>query len=337
MKTNYDNYRINCLKYCRVPAVTILAVICSSVCARIQMTVDFKDTILVNDTTFTLSEIATITGNDATALETLKNTVAGVSAPPSYSRFIAVNDLVARLRSKYVQMDLTSNGALRPLIKTDFREIKIGEFTTDITAYLDSIIGWKSGEWSVAFQNLSESVKILNRPFTASITGLELQRFSKGPTSLNLQIGQGSRAYHSTIRCMVTVKLPVYTALHDIRRGQMISTDDYEVRTVDITRFAPIPVTSAAMLTGKCAARSIRQGTILHDRLLKAVPVIEKGDLVAIRHNSKGITISVTGTAREQGGTGDRIWVENGATHKLIRVEIIEKGKVALVTGDVQI
>jgi flagella basal body P-ring formation protein FlgA len=316
-------------------AVTVLVLLSMSLSAGRPMVLDFHDTVLVNDTVFTLGDIAAISGNDRMVIEQLNNTFAGISAPPSYSRSIAVNDLMTRLRPKFAPFDMTISGSMRPLIKTDFREIILSTYETDVKAYLDSIIGWKTGEWSVELRNLSETVKVLNAPAAVVISGLETQRFPKGATALALQISQGSRNYRINVQCFITVKCPVVTALHDIERGRIMSSGDGEMQTVDITRFAPVPITGFGMLTGKRAARSIQRGAIFHNRLLQTIPIIEKNDPVMILHQCKGVAISVTGTAREQGGTGDRIWVENHTTHKLIRVTIIAKGKVALATGDV--
>ena len=102
---------------------------------------------------------------------------------------------------------------------------------------------------------------------------------------------------------------------------------------MDLTRFAPVPFTDCNDLDGMRASRTIRAGSILHERMVLSVPVVEKGEPVSIICAKGRISIAVAGIARENGGKGERIWVENSATHKLIRVMVSEKGKVHVPQG----
>ena len=109
--------------------------------------------------------------------------------------------------------------------------------------------------------------------------------------------------------------------------------ENCEIRLMDITRFAPTPFTELQSVEGKLAARSLNSGKILHCRLAKALPVIDKGDIVSIRLNKGRISVAVTGIARERGGIGDRIWVKNRKTNKLIRAQILDRGVVTVEQG----
>jgi flagella basal body P-ring formation protein FlgA len=103
-----------------------------------------------------------------------------------------------------------------------------------------------------------------------------------------------------------------------------------EMQRLDITRFAPVPLTVKGQLDNKRAARTIAPGTILHDRLFTVIPVVEKGDEVSIEYSAGRVSVAVAGIARERGGIGDRIWVENRETRRLIRVEIRDRGRVSI-------
>jgi flagella basal body P-ring formation protein FlgA len=71
--------------------------------------------------------------------------------------------------------------------------------------------------------------------------------------------------------------------------------------------------------------------------MVKTVPAVEKGDPVAIIVKKGRISVSVVGIAREQGEIGEKIWVQNSKTNKLIRVKIKGKGIVTVLQGGVSI
>jgi flagella basal body P-ring formation protein FlgA len=78
------------------------------------------------------------------------------------------------------------------------------------------------------------------------------------------------------------------------------------------------------------ALRSVAAGGILHDRMLRAIPVVARGDQVRIHYIGERVKISVLGVARDNGGSGERIWVENLQTGKLIRAAVSGKGSVVV-------
>ena len=321
----------------RISAFALGGVFINLIAAQETITLSFRDSVLVNDTTFTIGDIARLSGGDASMRERITAIVAGTSAPPGYARFISTTEYITGLlAAEFPGMPITTAGAKRPLIRTDYRMVRIADYEADLRSYIAAAIGWKAGEWQVAIGNLSDSCKVLDELPVVSFGGLD-NRFSKGNTNVTLKLRQGTRTWRLPVRCRFTVSAPVLVTNAAIGRGQTITPDLCELRTMDITHFAPSPITSPEQLLGKKAARSIDPGTILHDRLLTAIPIVEKGDAGSIMITRGRISIAVTGIARERGSVGDRIWVENSETRKLIRTEILEKGKVTPLQGGVSI
>ncbi|MBN1575757.1 MAG: flagellar basal body P-ring formation protein FlgA [Chitinispirillaceae bacterium] len=297
----------------------------------------FYDSSLVNDTLFTVGDIAQVTGNDGVMVGEVMECNAGVCAPPGYSRFISAADLVSfRLKVKFPDAAFIIAGSKRPLVRTDYRVVKLSDHETALRSWIASTVGWKEGEWEVAIDNPADSCKLLDKPMSLSFRGLE-NRFPKGSTNLSMIARQESRSCRIPVKCRFSVVAPVAVTVKPVARGDVLHPEDCVIRRMDITRFAPLPYTSMNDLKNKRAARSIEAGTILHDRLLANIPAIEKGDAVLIIYKNGRISIAVSGVARERGGIGDRIWVENQQTHKLIRTEIREKGIVSPLLGGVSI
>jgi flagella basal body P-ring formation protein FlgA len=145
---------------------------------------------------------------------------------------------------------------------------------------------------------------------------------------------QLSRTYSIPVLCKVTVFTPVVTAKAAISRGTALSTENCMLERKDITRFACAPFTSLSQLQDLIANRTIQQETILHEKLTTRQPIIGKDEQVDVVVDKRGVRISIIMRAREQGALGDRIWVENELTHKLLKTKIIGKGKVELLNGE---
>jgi len=325
----------------RVPGVKVRAIafiLLATTClaeAFPQVVLTFKDSCKVNDTLFALGDIAVINCDDASLRQELVNTFAGISAPPSFGRFITVEDFVAReLRHRYTKVSFVCKGSPRPYIGTAHRTVTVKSYEHLIGARCDSAVAWQKGTWQYTVKNSSDSLQILNNDtIVAEVTGFSEPFLPKGNVNLWLVIRQCGREYRTPLHCNFTVRATVVIAERTIMRGEMITSAECVLTPMDLTHFTPNPKTVLSAVVGMRAARSINKGTIFHDRVLSAIPAVEKGDLVSIVHLGRGLSIAVSGTAREDGYTGEKIWVENSATNKLIRAEILEKGKVAITSG----
>jgi flagella basal body P-ring formation protein FlgA len=102
------------------------------------------------------------------------------------------------------------------------------------------------------------------------------------------------------------------------------------VQVTDITNFAFTPLRQLPKEGTMTTIRTISAGNILHDKMLRAIPIVARGDQVRISFVGERVKISVLGVARDNGGSGDRIWVENLQTGKLIRAAVSGRGSVVV-------
>ena len=89
----------------------------------------------------------------------------------------------------------------------------------------------------------------------------------------------------------------------DVDRGEPLN---------DAVRLERVEVTDAAPLAGGAgwtAARSLRAGTVLTERLVAAPPAAERGDPVRLRYRRGGVAVSLDCTARERGALGETVRV----------------------------
>lgn len=297
------------------------------------VTLNFKDSVLINDSLIKISDIADVESSSNDYQTKILSISAGEAAPPGFSRFIGVNDLVLfRLQPLFKEITFKTVGCSRVLVKTDCIEKRLGDFRKETAEFLKSNVKWPEGSWSYSIDSTEQKIRCMNAPLSYSFHEM-LNKYPKGNTKMELIVEQGSRKCHVPFICNFKVTLPVLVCKNQIDRGKEISKSDCELEVVDITQLGPTAYTSIDQLTDKIALRTITPGTIIHNGLIRARPVIEKGDIVFIRLKMGKVKIEVSGVARENGGIGDRIWVENSSSHKLIRASIKEKGIVVPIQG----
>jgi flagella basal body P-ring formation protein FlgA len=310
----------------------VTAALCVSVASGAEsITLDFTEVSSVNASLITLSQIADIRGDNRKLVNELSNTIAGYAAPPGFSRFLSVDDMIVyRVQPQFPDVRFITEGTKRVKITTLCRTCTIDEIRPQIEKYLDTALLWRDGEWSFEIANGMQVWRGYDAPFTVKIEGL-LSRYARGNSSLICQFVQGSRKTVVKVSCRIKVVTEILAASRDIERGTVLTDDDLEIITRDITSYAPGFYTDKGELAGLKTVITLNAGTIIQNRMICRIPDVTSGDNVEIVFNKGRIRCSVQGTARESGHTGDKIWVQNNETRQLLRVKILRKGTVEIV------
>jgi flagella basal body P-ring formation protein FlgA len=295
------------------------------------VTLNFPDSSSVNDSLITVSAIAQVLSDDKDLVKEISCIVAGNAAPPGFSRLLAVDDmLMYRVRPRFSDVTFITEGNKRVSVRTDCRTCTIKEIMPVIETYLDTMLLWGKGEWSFEITNGTMVWRGYDAPFDITIDGL-MSRYAKGNATLNCNFIQGTRKSVIKVVCLIKVVTPICVTKNEIERGTILSENDLDVITRDITSFAPGYYTKKADLIGLKTVITMNAGTIIQNRMICRVPDVTNGDNVEIKYNKGRIRCSIQGTARESGHTGDKIWVQNNETRQLLRVKIIKKGIVEFV------
>jgi flagella basal body P-ring formation protein FlgA len=303
-----------------------------SVASAGQKTVSlhFADSVMVNDTLILIGDIAKVKSDDAALAAQVRAMVVGEAAPAGFSRFINSADLIVyRVKPQVKNTEVVSENQKRVKITSDYQEKKVGDFEEAIRAYIAENLGWKAGEWSLEITNLSSSWKMGRGAAETEFSGLD-NAFAKGNLNITLTARQGSRVSRVPVSCRISVKAPVLVAARTIQRGEAFNAENSRIAEMDITGFAFAPLTELPKAGAATAIRTVSSGSILHGKLLKPIPLVERGDQVRVQFNGERISVSVLGVARGSGSYGDRIWVENLQTGKLIRAAVSGKGSVVV-------
>jgi len=152
---------------------------------------------------------------------------------------------------------------------------------------------------------------------------------ARGPVVVRLDFWNGERRVGQTA---VTVHVRVYddvvVAARGVERHAVIEREAMKLERRDVRAESQQHYTSMRDLLGQRAVRTVRVGEVLDANSVETVPVVRKGDSVTLRVDSSGVTVSVTGTALENGSVGREITVRNDRSGRRMQAVVLAEGLV---------
>lgn len=123
----------------------------------------------------------------------------------------------------------------------------------------------------------------------------------------------------------------VVVAARDLKRGEILSADDLRLELREV-RGAALESRSLEDFVGLRTTRMVPAGTALTQLHVEVVPLIERGDAVTILVHTGSVTVTAPGVARQSGGLGDLIEVENTLSRQRVAGEIVDAHTVQVHT-----
>jgi len=141
----------------------------------------------------------------------------------------------------------------------------------------------------------------------------------------------GVRKGRGWVRVEILRARPVVVLARDVRRGEVLSADDVEVKPASPGGRPGLADPRAVL--GKRLRRTLRAGAVLTERDVETVPVVERGDLVRLVARVGAITATTLGRAVEAAGIGERVRVENLSSGRTVAGVVREAGVVDVTPG----
>ncbi|KMQ51240.1 Flagellar basal-body P-ring formation protein FlgA [Chitinispirillum alkaliphilum] len=324
----------NGIGWCALSIIIQMIISTHAWASNVDVMIRFNESVTVNDTLIRVGDLGDIVADDIALAEEISGKSAGQSAPPGHSRFINPEDLIIfHLQPHFENVTFFSSGHGRVRVSTDYVEAKVEDYKEKIHQFFKENVAWGDGEWELTIRNEHRSWKMFRAEAQVSFSELS-SPFPRANTSIMMEIKQGNVSTRIPVSCFVTVKSTVVAAKARIERNALLSAENCTLISMDVTHLASAPIRDLAELNGKKALRTITQGTVLHDRMLRDVPLVGRGDQVMIGFSNSNIRISVMGVARESGTLGERIWVNNMQTNRPLRAEITGRGRVTVFKGE---
>ena len=296
--------------------------------------IHFFDSAKVKNEKIVLGDIARISiesNCEAKSIAGLPELFIGEAAPAGYSRFVDVHTILQTyLRPQFSH--ISTGGAQRVKVRTDAYFKTVGDYENQIVSYLKKNMHWSEKDVTIIVKNPEKQWRCYKKNFQITFHGITTP-YPKGNIQFFMKITQGNWILTIPVHCNIKVTTPVVSVAEQISRNEKIQKKHIRLVSVDITSFKYTPCTSVSSIVGNIAVKTLSPGTIIHTGCIKPVPDICRGDQINIILQKGKIKLSVSGRAREEGMKGDRIWVENIQSHKLMKVIIIGKGLVSPVKG----
>lgn len=173
---------------------------------------------------------------------------------------------------------------------------------------------------------LPTSFKLPPGTLTTEVTSSKQGIIGSNRFSITFRVN-GKLKKNLSIRGTLQSLVPVYVAQDDISRGSELTTDLFSVETRDINSVKK-PLLASESLANKQVVRRLRKGDILTFSQVESIPLVYRGDTVQVRLNSNGLTITMTGIARADGGLNDMIRVQNTSSNKVFYAKVLAPGLV---------
>jgi len=284
----------------------------------------FYDTATVNDSVIYLKDVSRVLAHDKDILNTLNNTIVGQAAPPGYKRYIQTEQLCAyRLSPQLSGIIVTPADNKRIIVRTRAKKHSLQDKVKEITHFIQTRVLWPQENMSFEIKNLSETWRTLDKPYSFSLEPLS-KTHPVGICTFYAMVKQGSFEKRIPIVCDIDVSCPVLVATHTIDRGKPVAAADVTLKKMKITHYNRTPFTHVSQISNMQSRMTIAAGTIIDDNLVQPIPAVEKGEMVNISFSVNRVSVSIRGVARESGTIGEKIWVENIMSKKLIQGKIAE-------------
>jgi len=114
----------------------------------------------------------------------------------------------------------------------------------------------------------------------------------------------------------------VPVALRPLEKGTLLRAADLELCPAAIPKESGLTPLKIEDLVGKELLRSLPAGQPLFKDVVQAPRVVRRNDKVRIRAVAAGVVVSTDGKALEEGGEGDNVLVEDGATKEKLMTRV---------------
>ena len=264
-----------------------------------DLTVEIPAAVSVTDTSFTLSEIARLSGDG----EAVKRTGALLLSLPE-------GGLLTR-KAIVEAMTAAGIGGLR------IRFIMPPEVSVllskDISALVRALARW---QWTVEAEPLGPvpDGKIIAPLSIAPGTGSATLKFDDGDSVKSLAV-------------RLSWSQPGIVAARPLERGTILAPGDIALQTVRVLRSQGLASAPEEVL-GRELQKSLSAGEPVPLNILSVPPILKRGEPVLIVFRRNGFLIEVRGEALDGGAAGDLVRVRNLQSRTVIRGVITGPGRV---------
>ncbi|MBB6430354.1 flagellar basal body P-ring formation chaperone FlgA [Algisphaera agarilytica] len=193
-----------------------------------------------------------------------------------------------------------------------------------------------SEELEITFRGDADAAAWLNR--SAAVGRYEIESMSRSglgrvPMKVRRYDAAGT-VEEATLTADVSRRVTAVVATKQIRRGEVFSRENTELREVFITSKLGETLDSPNLVLGQRSASALREGSVLLVDHVAPDVLVKRGDLVTVACVSGSLVVRTVGRASEEGAMGDIIAIKNPQTRETVYATVSGKRQTTIKTYD---
>jgi len=115
-----------------------------------------------------------------------------------------------------------------------------------------------------------------------------------------------------------------------LNRDQIINPENLSTELRETTKVKRTVFTQMNQLVGKRAKRIVSMGQIITKDMIESLPIVKKGEKVQVILNTRNLTVSIIGVAKQDGWVGGRIRIRKTEGRDELFARVQESGQVTV-------
>ena len=277
-----------------------------------QVSVSLKEKVIVPGPVVCLGELADVVSADGELKRKLEGIEIANSPAPLKARIIKRAYILSRLKQNQIPVGkIVMTGSDNVIFTTDVKEITGDNIIDCARKYVEGKLPYKPEERVITIDKKFGSYFVPSRGLRLAVLERKIG-IMKGKFWITAGIYNGDVLYRSV---MVPVRVRTFeravVARKVIKGGKIITPADVAVEKKETTTFGDDVVYSLNDAVGKRAKMTLKAGSILKERILEEIPLIERGERVTIIVIKGDVVVKVPGRAMQSGNKEDFIRVLN--------------------------
>lgn len=190
-------------------------------------------------------------------------------------------------------------------------------------------VNWRDYQWQIEV-TIPEAVSKLppcRQPYQAESVQVH---FPVGRQRLRLRCPD-TPGWFITTRSQVSVLMPVVVTRIALDPEHYLQAGDLAVTQILLTAQQGDVLTDLAQAVGRRPQRALRAGQPVRNKMLEAALLVRKGDKVSLTMVEGGLSISMEGTALQDGQKGEIISIKNEKSGKNISATVSGPGQLQIL------
>jgi flagella basal body P-ring formation protein FlgA len=149
-----------------------------------------------------------------------------------------------------------------------------------------------------------------------------------GNVILPIEVSAGETRKKIFVRAKIEVFKNIVVAARQIKRAEIISADDLALEERDITMLPHQYYEDVRLVANTEAKTTIPKNSTIFEWMVKEIPLVKRGDEVAIFVSSPDLLVKTKGVALEDGYRGQEIKVKRENSKKTLEGVLVAPGEV---------